>query len=134
VYGTEESIIADVSFDDVSLELNGGPLQDVAGGNVDLRPVLDPKLQIFARDIPGLEARYVSHLCVRDFDLHWGKDIPSFFTHGIAIEHFNGVTIEHFSGTGSPGNENAFPVLLRDGEGIRGDLTTGEVHEERVKK
>jgi polygalacturonase len=117
VYGTEESVIQDVTFDKLMLRMEDSPLNDVAGGNIDLRPVLDQKLSIFAHDIPGFYARWVSDLRLRGLSLTWGKVSEPFFTHGVDIENFHGVSIEDFEGTAAPGNAGAFPIFIRDGTG-----------------
>ena len=100
VYGTEENVIENLSFEDVALHIALSPLNGVAGGNFDLRPVLDPKLQLFSHDIPGLYAQYVRNLRIRDFDLSWDPVQQPFFTHGLEIRHFDRVSIDGFHGTG----------------------------------
>ncbi len=134
VYGTKESVIEGVSFEDVALELRNSPLQDVAGGNFDLRPVLDPRLQIFAHDIPGLYAGYVSNLRLRDFAIRWEGQMPAFFSDGIEVEHFRDVSIEGFSGVASPANPRAYPILLRQGKGIKTDAPQRSMHLEQAEK
>ncbi|HMK38573.1 MAG TPA: glycosyl hydrolase family 28 protein [Bacteroidota bacterium] len=134
VYGTEENVIDNVSFEDVTLHIAGGPLQAVAGGNFDLRPVLDPGLQLFAHDIPGLYAQYVRNLRIRDFDLSWDRVKQPFFTDGLDIREFDGVSIEGFRGTGSPARKDAFPVSLINGKGLRSPLSGGPIHTENVER
>ena len=116
LYGTDESIIENVSFENVTLHIADSPLNAVGGGNFDLRPVLDPNLQLFSHDIPGLFARYVRGLRLRDFDLTWGAVTQSFFTHGIEISDFDGVTIDNFHGSAAPCNPHAFPISVHDGK------------------
>ncbi|MEP6948492.1 MAG: hypothetical protein ABI863_04435 [Ginsengibacter sp.] len=68
VYGSDESIIEDVSFDHVRFELADSRLNEVAGGNIDLRGSSLEK-SLFARDIPGLLIQYVKGLRINDFKL-----------------------------------------------------------------
>jgi hypothetical protein len=117
VYGTSESVIEDVTFDGVRFHMKDSKLNDAAGGNIDLRPVLDPALELFAHDIPGFYAQHVKNLRIRDFDLTWDPLKQPFFTNGLEIKQFEGVRIEDFHGTGAPGNPAAFPVALEDGKG-----------------
>jgi len=132
VYGTDENIIENVSFDDVSLRIADSPLNGVAGGNFDLRPVLDPKLQLFSHEIPGLYAQYVRDLRIRDFDIVWDPVKQPFFTHGLDIREFDGVSIDGFRGTGAPGHSHAFPVFLRNGKRLDSRLPAGVIHMENV--
>ena len=132
VYGTEENVIENLSFEDVALHIALSPLNGVAGGNFDLRPVLDPKLQLFSHDIPGLYAQYVRNLRIRDFDLSWDPVQQPFFTHGLEIRHFDRVSIDGFHGTGAPGNGDAFPVFLSDGTVLDTRLPGEALHLEKV--
>jgi polygalacturonase len=133
VYGTAESVIENVSFDNVTFHLADGELQDVSGGNFDLRPVLDPKLQLFAHDIPGFYAQHVKNLRIKDFDLRWDPVEPSFFTNGIEINTFDGVTVQNFNGTAAPGKPHAHPIAVSDGVGFATDADKDLVSPENVR-
>ena len=117
VYGTEESVIEDVSFHNVKFRLEDSKLNDVSGGNFDLRPVLDPTLQLFAHDIPGFYAQWVTNLRIEDFDLVWGSVKQSYFTHGIEVRNFRDVRILGYQGGSAPSNPKAYPVALFEGSG-----------------
>lgn len=133
VYGTEESVIEDVSFTGLTFELVDSPLNDVAGGNVDLRGVLGDKNQLFARNIPGFLAEHVSGLNLTDFKLSWANTRAPFFTHGIEINHFQDVKISHFTGSGAPNNPKTAPVLLQDGKNAATDAPNASVMKVAVK-
>ncbi len=126
VYGTGESVIQDVSFENVTLHIADSKLNELGGGNFDLRPVLDPKLQLFSHAIPGFFAQHVSGLRLRDFDLTWDPVQQPFFTHGIEVSHFEGVTIDNFHGSAAPCSPKAFPISLQNGKKfeIRGDAVS----------
>lgn len=126
LYGTDENVIEDVSFENVTLHIAESRLNASGGGNFDLRPVLDPKLQLFSHDIPGVFAQYVKGLRLRDFDLTWGPVNQPFFTHGLEVSNFEGVTIENFRGTAAPCNPKASPIFLHNGKKfeIRGDVVS----------
>jgi polygalacturonase len=133
VYGTEESVIEDVTFNDVRFHLSESKLNDLSGGNFDLRPVLDPKLQLFSHDIPGFYAQYVNNLRIEDLDLTWDPVNDSFFTHGIEVRNFEGVTIAGFRGSAAPNNPKAFPISLHDGKGCEITPVIGPVSKKNVK-
>jgi hypothetical protein len=133
VFGTEENIIENLSFEDVALHIADSPLDGLAGGNFDLRPVLDPKLQLFSHDIPGFYAQHVRNLRIRDFDLTWDPVKQPFFTHGLDIREFDGVSIDGFRGTGAPGNRDAFPVFLQNGKGLNSRQPEASMHRENVR-
>ncbi len=119
VYGSAESPIENVTFHDVAFKLKKSPLNEVAGGNFDLRPVLDPKLQLFSHDIPAFYAEQVRNMEIHDFDLTWEAVGEPFFTYGIEMQKFENVIIDGFNGDGAPGRGNAPAILLKDGHQYR---------------
>jgi polygalacturonase len=114
VYGTEESMIEDLSFNHVTFDFVDSQLNSVAGGNVDLRGVLGDKNQLFARDIPAFLGQYVKRLSISDFKLQWVNPKAAFLTHGIETDHVNGLQVHNFQGTGAPTNAKASAVLLKN--------------------
>ncbi|MDP3433448.1 MAG: hypothetical protein Q8T04_10840 [Bacteroidota bacterium] len=109
VFGQKESPMENIRFNNVQLWMRKGKETMGYGGNFDLRPATPKAMQIFEHDIPGIYAGHVNGLTIRDFQLSWGNDLPSFFTHGIECEHVTDLLIDNFVGTGnpnSPGSEN----------------------------
>ena len=125
VYGSDESIIENVSFNHVTFDLVDSKLNDVAGGNIDLRGCSDPKSQLFQHDIPGLFAQKVNGLTIDDFRLEWTGTRMPFFTHGIEVTDFNGLRISNFVGAASPINKTAFPIYLENGKQATVDTKNG---------
>ena len=134
LYGTSESVIQHITFDNVSLQIVESPLNAVAGGNFDLRPVLDPSLQLFAHDVPGFFAQHVENLRLRDFDLTWDSVRAPFFTNGLEVTHFSGLSIDGFRGTGAPCNRSAVPIAISHGDGCEIHADLKAVRLEDVKK
>ena len=133
LYGSDESIIQDVTLNNVTFEFVASPLNDVAGGNVDLRGNLDPRLGLFARDIPGLLAEHVAGLTIRDFTLRWLAPTAPFLSHGIEVNSFSGLRIQHFQGGAAPGRPGARAVVLRNGTGADVDLAKAQVQRTNVR-
>jgi hypothetical protein len=101
LWGTPESRLQDLRFENVQLTLRGGPLSTDWGGNVDLRPSWPAERQLFRHDIPGLFATHVDGLTLRDVAVRWGTDLPAYFTHALAIEEATNVRLTDFVGTGA---------------------------------
>ncbi len=116
IYGSEERAIEDVTFTGLTFLFTNSPLNDIAGGNIDLRPVLDERYQLFAHDIPAFYAQYVQGLTIEDFRLDWQSVPQSFFTHGIEIDHFHDLRIRDFRGSGAPSHAGSYPIVIRNGE------------------
>ncbi len=121
LYGTPESIIQDVEFKNIRFKLTDSKLNDVAGGNIDLRGVSGIKNGLFASDIPAISASYVKDLRFDDVVLQWTNTRMPYFTHGISLQHFDTVVIKDFTGTASPVNKNAYRIYAADGKGLRID-------------
>lgn len=133
LYGTEEGVLQNISFTGLTLQLTDSPLNDVAGGNMDLRPVAFAPYQLFSHDIPAFFAQHVSHLSIEDFILEWDPVRQPFFTHGIEVDHFDNLRIRDFSGTGAPGHSGAYPVMLKNGCGAEVNVPVRQVRKENVK-
>ena len=127
LYGSEESVIEDVSFDNVSFELTDSKLNDVAGGNVDLRGALYEKDQFFQRDIPGLLIHYANNISINRFKLVWTGTRMPYFTNGIEANHFNGFSITDFKGGASPINKKAKRIYVDSLKGFATDNILGVV-------
>jgi hypothetical protein len=98
VWGSPDSVIEDVAFDDVRLRIKRGPQSDTYGGNVDLRLTRDPQHALFKRDLPGLLGLHTRRLFVRGLTVDWGQDVPAYFTHAIECEDFEDLEVERFRG------------------------------------
>ncbi len=124
VYGSDESAIENLSFHNVDFELTDSKLNDLAGGNVDLRGVLAAKDGLFQRDIPGLLIDHANDVTIDGFNLRWTGTRMPYFTHGIEAVSFKGLTIKNFKGGASPINKTAFRIYAHDGEAFNTDDKT----------
>jgi polygalacturonase len=123
IYGSDESVIQDVRFNNVSFQLQNSKLNDVAGGNIDMRGALYPKDQLFASNIPGLLAHYVDGLSINNFRLTWDSTITQpYFTSGISVDHFNNLSIFNFKGTTAPHKSKVSVLALSNGTGVETDI------------
>jgi polygalacturonase len=133
VFGTDESIIENVSFENITFELVDSKLNDVAGGNIDLRNCIDEKYQLFQSDIPAFFAQKINGLTIENFQLEWTGTRMPYFTHGIEINNFKDLKIKNFKGTASPLNKQAYPIFLTDGTNANVDMKTGVVKKNVAK-
>ena len=118
LYGSDESMLEDISFDHIRFELTDSKLNDVAGGNIDLRGSSLQK-SLFERDIPGFYAQYFKGLRINDFQLQWTNTRMPYFTNGIELNHFQDAEIKDFEGSGSPINPKAFAIYAEDGKNFK---------------
>lgn len=116
LYGSANSILQDVRFDDVLFNLQSSPLNEVAGGNIDLRGCADPQQALFASTIPAVMARYVSGLTINNIKVTWsGALTQPYFTDGIEVSNFKSFKLTGYTVKAAPGNINAHSVSLIDG-------------------
>lgn len=118
VFSSEESEIVNLQFHDVYLKIRNSPYNEYSGGNFDLRPVSDPRYSLFEHDIPGLFAKGVRQLSIRNFKLEWDGQKQDFFTRGIEVEDFNELEISDFHGTSAPANQKLPAVKLSRGKNL----------------
>ena len=119
VYGSDQSIIQDVRFNHVSMEFVNSRLNDVMGGNIDLRGCLDEHEQLFSSNVPGLFANYVNGLTINDFKLSWDKFINQpYFTNGIEVNNFKDLKIVDYTGTPAPSAIKGYAIMMSNGAGV----------------
>lgn len=114
VYGLKESQMENIQFNNVQLKMRRGKETMTYGGNFDVRPATPRHLQLFEHDIPGLYAQHVNGLSIRNFNLQWGRDLPSFFTHGIQCEEVSDLFIDAFNGGPNPNAPGGKKLFLKN--------------------
>jgi parallel beta-helix repeat protein len=117
VFGSPDSPIEDVMFDNFDLRLTNSQLQPSYGGNFDLRGAADLAMALFKHDVPALYLRHVRRLRVAGFRATWGDETPAFFSHAIEAEDFEDVEIRDFEGR-QANAANVAAIALRRGNGI----------------
>ena len=122
IYGSDESTISDIGFNNITFNFTGSSLNKYAGGNIDLRGALYLKDQLFKSDIPGLLARHVTDLSISNFNLQWANGLNEpYFTDGIEVADFKDLKISNFKGTHAPANSKAHRIVLRNGKNVLTD-------------
>jgi len=133
LYGSDESLLQDISFNHIRFEFADSKLNDIAGGNIDLRGTLRVKDGLFKSDIPGLLAENIDGLNINDFQLQWTNPRMPWLTNGIEVNHFKNLRIMDFVGTGAPNNLKAHPIVVKDGVGFVTDEKAADVQKIDVK-
>jgi polygalacturonase len=129
--GSNESVLKNISFENVQLFLSYGKFTDINGGNFDLRPTNASKTALFKHDIPAIYASKTDNLTIRDFKVSWDQPLPAYFTNAVFCEHFNHLVIDGLSASARPksaGNEAL--VSLHNGNDAK--ITDMKVQTDRV--
>ncbi|MXV49791.1 hypothetical protein GS399_02330 [Pedobacter sp. HMF7647] len=135
IYGTDESIIKDVSFNRLNLQMTAGKLNNVAGGNIDLRGVNGEQNQIFKSDISAIYAQQVNGIQLDNVNVSWDKSIKeSYFTNAFTIKNFEDLQLKNFKGTSSPSNPSLKIISLKGGENAEVEALKNQVETQNVKE
>jgi hypothetical protein len=90
-----------------------------AGGNFDLRGTYQGlENSIFKYDIPGLYARYISGLTIRNFDMRWPAAMPAYYSSGIQMEDFAALNIDGYTGRQASIGSDAPVISLGRGSDV----------------
>jgi hypothetical protein len=98
VWGCKDSVIKDLTFDNVSVKMKNSPLNASYGGNFDLRTSGDFATALFKHDMPALYCTNVTGLKIIRFETEWEDGLPDFFNHSIWCQSVSGVEIDGFIG------------------------------------
>jgi polygalacturonase len=121
LYGSQESMIEDIRFENLRFELMDSKLNNVAGGNIDLRGAMGEK-QLFASDISAFYAQFVNNLSINDADIKWGQVNEGYFKYGFHIKNFNAVELNNIKATASPSNQALPSVFIENGSVFKTNL------------
>jgi len=133
LYGSSESHLNDIRFENIRFEFTDSKLNDVAGGNIDLRGAYGDR-QLFAADISAFYAQYVDKLSLNDVTIQWGAVSKYYFQYGIHISQFNDVRLNNVKAVSSPANPDLPAVMLENGSGLRTNLDAKMVGKKNVQK
>lgn len=98
VWGSKDSIIKDIMFDNVEIKIKNSPLNASYGGNFDLRTSGDLTTAQFKHDISALYCTNVAGLKINGFKTDWEEGLPDFFSNSIWCENVSNVEIDSFVG------------------------------------
>jgi len=127
LYGTDESPLDNILFENVKFELTGSKLNSVAGGNIDLRGCLGDENQLFSRDLPGLLIRHAKNVTVTGFSLVWSGEPQPWQTWGIEALSVSGLDISKFTGSSAQGSGKKASVHLNKVDRFTSDLAASQV-------
>ncbi|NGM67743.1 polygalacturonase [Natronolimnobius sp. AArcel1] len=97
VYAHDEADVANVTLENVRLEISDSPHADRVGGNIDLQPTA-VQAPIAERDIAGIDCGGVAELTLREIDLEWGAELPDYYANGLRCTDVSGLEIDGFAG------------------------------------
>jgi polygalacturonase len=112
VWGSKDSVIKDLAFDNVKVKIKNGPLSASYGGNFDLRTSGDLATAQFRHDIPAIYCSNVAGLKIRGFETEWEEGLPEYFSNSIFCENSSDVEIDGFVGRQAHLGDNRAAIVL----------------------
>ncbi|MFI5188286.1 MAG: glycoside hydrolase family 28 protein [Chitinophagales bacterium] len=94
IYASAKGLIHDISFDNIDLSIKQSNLANGYGGNIDLRPTNDIAIGIFRHSTPAFFSYKGDNLAIKNMMVHWGKELPDYFTHAVECENFENMIID----------------------------------------
>ena len=116
LYAYNGKSIQNIDFHNVRHYFKNSPLNDMRGGNFELRPAFDNKYSLFAHDIPAFFAKNVAGLTISDYTLDSDKGLPDYCTNAIFCEDFSDLTIAGFKGSPLSQNPEYSAIHLENGD------------------
>ncbi len=133
IYGSRESMIEDVRIDNLYFVLNNSELNDVAGGNIDLRGAMGNN-QLFSSDISAIYAQHVKNLTLNDVNISWGEVKQNYFKYGIHVKDFNELQLTNIKASASPSNKSLPAVLIENGQAFDSNMDSKYLKKVNVKE
>ena len=120
LWGAEGSAISGVDLDGVRLHMLAPDpaFSESVGGNLDLRwTAPTPRDGIVNSEIPGIYAKHVEGLRLRDVRVNWGSSAPDYFSDGVKVEDFQYVTIDGLAAKQAQ-TATGSAIFLSNGSGV----------------
>ncbi|CAM3697875.1 glycoside hydrolase family 28 protein [Mucilaginibacter galii] len=132
LYGSAQSMIKQVQFNDVVLQIKNSAYNNAMGGNVMLWGNADKNARLFAGNIPAIAATYVTGLSLNNMKISWPDSaLPPYFTAGIRISNFKDVKIRRCLVKAASPGVNTHAIALLDGS--MAIVDAGDVSRTRVQ-
>jgi len=118
VHGWKDRPIQGLVLDNIKLRIAESPINNIYGGNFDLRPTHVLEKALFKHDIPGIYCGMVDGLRIQNVELEWVDTMHEFFSHGIECENFNNLIIDGFNGRQAHKSGKSAAISLSNGSNV----------------
>ena len=118
VHGWKDRPIQGLVLDNIKLRITESPINDIYGGNFDLRPTHVLEKALFKHNIPGIYCGMVDGLRIQNVELEWEDNMHEFFSHGIECENFNNLIIDGFNGRQPHKSGQGAAISLSNGNNV----------------
>lgn len=114
MYASDEAKIENVYFDNFDFLLKKGKLEDVSGGNFDLRPNTVPGKEIYESNIPVVYIENAENVFFNQGTIGWQGVEKKYYTHAIEAIKVGYLRLNNMRAVSSPSNPNLPAISLKD--------------------
>ena len=115
IYASPESTIENIDFTNFDFLLKQSALDEVGGGNIDLRPTSVPEKEFFASVTPIFYVENAKNVRLSNGTMAWGDSIRQpYFTAPVEAVGVHTFSIDHVTAAPSPANPSA-PLVIAKG-------------------
>lgn len=118
IHGSTESLVRDVEFDQIKLQIVRSPFKERSGNYFDLRPAKDDASGWFEHKLPALYCRFAKGIEIHQMKLEWPEDLPDYFEDGLQFEDFEDLEIEGFCGRQAQTAGSGAAIVLQGGSKV----------------
>ena len=111
-----------ISFNNFNFELKKGALEDVSGGNFDLRPNTVPGKEIYTSNIPVIYIENAKNVFFNQGNIYWGEVEKDYYTNAIEAIKVNTLYLDNMTAIPSPSNPKLPAVSLKDCKNVRNNI------------
>lgn len=122
MYASDETVIENVSFTNFNFELKKGALEEVSGGNFDLRPNTVQGKEIYASNIPVVYIENAKNVFFNQGNISWGKVEKDYYTNAIEAIKVNTLYLNNMTATPSPSNPKLPAVSLKNCTNVKNNM------------
>lgn len=114
LYASEETKMENICFNNFQLEIVKSPLEDIAGGNHDLRPNTVPGMAIFKSDISAIYVENGENVFFNQTSISWNGVEKPYFTNAIEAVNVKNLQLSSVVASPSPSNPSMPAILLKN--------------------
>jgi len=113
MYASEETKLHNIYFSNFEFVLRKSQLDNISGGNFDLRPNIVTGKEIFKSDVPVVYIENAGNVIFNQGSIEWDGVDASYYTHAIEAVKVNRLKLANMTVTSSPSNKALKAVSLR---------------------
>lgn len=114
LYASDETKLQNIYFNNFNFELKKGALEEVSGGNFDLRPNIVKGKEIYESNVPVVYIENAENVCFNQGSISWGNVDKPYYTNAIEAVRVNGIKLTNLTAVSSPSNPTLPAVSLKN--------------------